>query len=89
MVTADMTPPESEATIAWRVGTLETDLRDERKARRDAYNKLDEDKADAKDVARLADEVSGLRRALLIFSLSMVGTAVTFLAVIFAVVSSQ
>ena len=59
-----MQPPDSEATIAWRVGALETDLRDERQARREAIKDLDEAKADAKDVQRLADEFKALRLTL-------------------------
>lgn len=55
---------ESDTTIAWRVGTLEGDLRAEREARRRAIEKLDTEKADAKDVQRLADEFKALRLTL-------------------------
>jgi hypothetical protein len=59
-----MNPPDSGATIAWRVGSLEQDLRDERQARRENFKQLDEGKAEAKDVQRLADEFKALRLTL-------------------------
>jgi hypothetical protein len=80
-----MNPPESAANIAWRLAQVER-----------AAEKLDGEKADTKDVANVLDrvnalgfEVNGLRRALLIFSLSMVGTAVSFLGIIFVLVSTN
>jgi hypothetical protein len=56
-----MNPPDSEATVAWRVSSLERALNEEREARRRAVDKLDGEKADAKDVARLAQEIADLR----------------------------
>lgn len=70
-----MNPPDSEGTIAWRVGTVEQAIRDERAARREAMDKLDAEKADAKDVARLAIEFGSLRRTLQWF-MGVVATAV-------------
>lgn len=49
-------------TLAWRVSSLETDLREERDARRRAVDKLDEEKADAKDVAGLVQAFTELRK---------------------------
>jgi hypothetical protein len=57
-------PPDSEASIPWRVQTLEQAIKDERVARRDDVRQLDVEKADAKDVARLADEFKSLRLTL-------------------------
>ncbi len=48
-----MNPPESEATLGWRMQNAEVLIRD-----------LDREKADAKDVARLADEFKSLRLTL-------------------------
>jgi hypothetical protein len=59
-----MNPPDSEAAIAWRVQTLEQAIKDERATRRQEHDKLDVEKADAKDVARLADEFKSLRLTL-------------------------
>lgn len=70
-----MNPPESEGTIAWRVGSIEQAIRDERAARREALEKLDREKADAKDVQRLAEEFGSLRRTLQWF-MGVVATAV-------------
>jgi hypothetical protein len=41
--------------------------------------KLDDEKADEKDVSRLAGEVANLRRAILGFSLTVAGSAVLVL----------
>lgn len=70
-----MNPPESQGTIVWRVGTVEQAIRDERASRQAAMEKLDREKADAKDVARLADEFGSLRRTLQWF-MGVVATAV-------------
>lgn len=80
-----MIPPDE--TVVWRVGTLERDLSEERKARRDAIIRLEDKKADEADLKTLADEVHGLRRALVLFSLTMIGTAVVFLVGVLAIVS--
>jgi hypothetical protein len=56
-----MNPPDSEGTVVWRLSTLERELKDERAARRRDVEKLDGEKADAKDVARLAQEIADLR----------------------------
>ena len=61
-----MLPPED--TILWRLQVLEGSV-----------GALDKDKAEAKDVAALADEVKSLRLALIVFSLSMVGGGGMFL----------
>lgn len=76
-----MSPPDSEATLAWRIGAQEQGLRDERAARREALKQLDAEKADAKDVARLADEFKSLRLTLQWF-MGIVAAAVVALAVI-------
>jgi hypothetical protein len=54
-------------TVLWRLRQLE------RKA-----DALSEKKADADDEQKLAEEVAGLRRALITFSLSLVGSAGAF-----------
>ena len=46
-------PPEGDSTLAWRIGAVER-----------AARQLDIEKADAKDVLRLANEFAGLRRTL-------------------------
>lgn len=56
-----MNPPESEGTIAWRLGSVERDVREERAARREAVEKLDSEKADSKDVKVVATAVDELR----------------------------
>jgi hypothetical protein len=61
-------PPGNGGTIAWRLAAVER-----------LADRLDEHKADAKDVAILAEEVRGLRRALITFSLSLVGSAGAFI----------
>jgi hypothetical protein len=55
------------ATVLWRLGTLEQSVRD-----------LDKDKAEAKDVAALAEEVRSLRRAVVAFAFTIGGSAVVF-----------
>ena len=40
--------------------------------------KLDQDKAEAKDLSRLADEVAGLRKALIGFAITIGGSAIVF-----------
>lgn len=74
-----MNPPDSEATIAWRVSTLEQGLREERDARRESHRLLDVEKADAKDVARLADEFKSLRMTLQWFMGVVAAGAVAFI----------
>lgn len=74
-----MNPPDSEATIAWRVSTLEQALREERDARRESHRLLDVEKADAKDVARLADEFKSLRMTLQWFMGVVAAGAVAFI----------
>jgi hypothetical protein len=69
-----MIPPDE--TIAWRLNVAEQKLRD-----------LDMEKAEAKDLIALADEVHGLRRALMVFALSMVGTALMFVLGVLALVA--
>ena len=59
-----MPPPESEGTITWRLSTLEQAMREEREARRRGDDKLDEEKADVKDVVRMGDEFKSLRLTL-------------------------
>ncbi len=59
-----MNPPDAESTVTWRLQNLEGGLREERASRARAFEKLDVDKADAKDVARLADEFKSLRTTL-------------------------
>lgn len=80
-----MVPPED--VIELRLTNLEADLREERKARRDSVIRLEDKKADQDDLKTLADEVHGLRRALVLFSLTMIGTAVVFLVGVLAIVS--
>lgn len=67
----------------WRaIGTLETDLREERKARHSGDEKLDETKADAKDVAALAKEFGSLRRTLQWFMGLVVLAMLTFAGIV-------
>lgn len=82
-----MIPPDD--VIQLRLTNLETDLRDERQARREAVTRLEEKKADEDDLKTLAGEVHGLRRALVLFSLTMIGTAVVFLVGVLAIVSQH
>lgn len=82
-----MTPPED--VVELRLTNLEADLREERKARRDSVIRLEDKKADQDDLKTLADEVHGLRRALVLFSLTMIGTAVVFLVGVLAIVSQH
>lgn len=76
-----------EETILWRVGTLEKRLAEEQKSRQDDIRSLDIEKADARDMNRLSDEVASLRRALIVFSLSMVGSGGAFLIGVLALVN--
>lgn len=80
-----MIPPDE--VVELRLTTLEVDLREERKARRESVIRLEDKKADQDDLKTLADEVHGLRRALVLFSLTMIGTAVVFLVGVLAIVS--
>lgn len=75
-----------DEVIELRLTNLETDLRDERKARRETMTRLEDKKANQDDLKTLADEVHGLRRALVLFSLTMIGTAVVFLMGVLALV---
>jgi hypothetical protein len=49
---------------------------------------LRSEKADEKDLVVLAEEVRGLRRALITFSLSVVGSAVVFALAVFQLVGA-
>ena len=64
----DEFPQQKDGTFHWRLRAIEK-----------AVDKLDQEKAEAKEVARIADELVTLRRALIVFSLSMVGTGGLFL----------
>lgn len=79
-----MLPPDE--VISFRLGNLEEAIRDERKARHEAVKDLIEKKADQDDLKTLAEEVHGLRKALVLFSLTMIGTAVVFLMGVLALV---
>lgn len=81
-----MIPPDE--VINLRLTNLESDLREERKARRDSVVRLEDKKADQEDLKTLADEVHGLRRALVLFSLSMIGTAFVFILGVLALVQT-
>lgn len=59
--------PDSPVMLLYRLDRLEADVR-----------KLDEDKAEAKDVARLADEMRGVKRMLGAFTLALVVAALSF-----------
>jgi hypothetical protein len=61
-----MNPPED--TVLWRLAAVET-----------LAQTIDKEKADTKDVNKLSDEVAALRRSLIVFSLSMVGSGGAFL----------
>lgn len=82
-----MIPPED--VIVLRLSTVEEALKDERKRREVQIDKLEEKKADQDDLKSLADEVHGLRRALVLFSLTMIGTAVVFLMGVLALVQNN
>lgn len=71
-----MIPPED--TVLWRIGAAEK-----------AIVKLDDEKAENKDLLVLADEVRSLRRALVIFSLSMVGSGGAFLIGVLALTQNH
>lgn len=74
--------------MLWRLSALEKDLAEERRNRHSDFDKLDKEKASDKDLTILADEVRGLRRALIIFSLSMIGTGGTFLLGVLALLQN-
>lgn len=82
-----MIPPED--VIILRLTTVEEALKDERRRREDQVTRLEDKKADQDDLKSLADEVHGLRRALVLFSLSMIGTAFVFLMGVLALVQSH
>jgi phage terminase Nu1 subunit (DNA packaging protein) len=82
-----MIPPED--VIQLRLTNLERDLRDERNARRDSITRLEDKKADQDDLKTLAEEVHGLRRALVLFSLTMIGTAIVFLMGVLTLVQAS
>lgn len=58
-------------TLAWRIGALERAMKD-KADNKDVANVVD-------DVKGVAEELNGLRRAIIIFSLSMIGTGGMFL----------
>lgn len=82
-----MIPPED--VIILRLTTVEEALKDERRRREDQVTRLEDKKADQDDLKSLADEVHGLRRALVLFSLTMIGTAVVFLMGVLALVQNH
>lgn len=82
-----MIPPAEVVDL--RLKNLEEGLRDEKRARHEAVKDLTTNKADQDDLKSLADEVHGLRRALVLFSLTMIGTAVVFLMGVLALVQNQ
>lgn len=57
----------ANGTVAWRLQQLEREV-----------DKLDAEKAEARDVARLADEVAGLRKAVVGFSVTIGASAIVF-----------
>ena len=63
-----MNPPDSEGTLMWRIAEAERRLRD-----------LDTEKADVKDVSRLADEFKSLRLTLQWFMGVVAAGAVAFI----------
>ena len=79
--------PDSEPTMVWRMQAVEAGLREERQDRKDAVQRLDVEKADEKDVSRLATEVAGLRKAVIGFSLTVAVSAIGL--VITMLVTSQ
>jgi phage terminase Nu1 subunit (DNA packaging protein) len=81
-----MIPPGD--VVELRLKNLEADMRDEREARRRSVERLEEKKADQDDLKTLAEEVHGLRRALVLFSLTMIGTAIVFLMGVLALVQT-
>jgi hypothetical protein len=81
-----MIPPGD--VVELRLKNLEQDLREEREIRRKAVERIEEKKADQDDLKTLAEEVHGLRRALVLFSLTMIGTAVVFLMGVLALVQA-
>lgn len=74
-----MQPPDSESTILWRVGTLESNVREERNARRDAFRQLDKEKADRTQVDRIEAKVDGLQKTLVAFSFSAIFAGLSFI----------
>lgn len=81
-----MIPPEE--TLVWRIETLERELREERKTRHDSVERINDKKADVEDLKTLAEEVHGLRRALVLFSLSMIGSAFAFIVGVLAIIQT-
>lgn len=81
----DVIPPTEVVDL--RLKNLEEGLRDEKTARHESVKDLTANKADQDDLKTLAEEVHGLRRALVLFSLTMIGTAVVFLVGVLAIVS--
>jgi hypothetical protein len=79
----------AEATLAWRVGALEGDLRGERATRHREDEKLDEQKADVKDVQRLADEFKALRLTLQWFMGVTAAAVVAFAAIVVQVLGGH
>jgi hypothetical protein len=82
-----MIPPNDVVQI--RLNNLEQAMVEERKRRENQYDKLEDKKADQDDLKSLAEEVHGLRRALVLFSLTMIGTAVVFLMGVLALVQNH
>jgi hypothetical protein len=66
--------------LSWRVGALERALRDKADIK-DVNNVVE-------DVKQVADELNGLRRAIIIFSLSMIGTGGMFLLGILTLINN-
>lgn len=82
-------PPDGAGVVTWReVERFDKALSEERQNRREADNKLDEDKADAKDVARLAEEFKSLRATLQWF-MGIMALAVTTVAAIVVQVANH
>lgn len=59
-----MNAPDSPGTVVYRLDSLQKAIEVERADRRRDVEKLDVEKADAKDVARLASEFKSLRLTL-------------------------
>lgn len=66
--------------LSWRVGALERALKD-KADNKDVVNVAD-------DVKQVADELNSLRRAIVIFSLSMIGTGGMFLLGILTLINN-
>lgn len=67
--------------LAWRVGALEKGM--ERKADAREVSEVQ------KDVEKVAEELNSLRRAIVIFSLSMIGTGGMFLLGILTLINNS